>query len=76
MEPGLARLRNPRFEQGPRAADQALLAGRALEHWLAERELAQQRWRCPRRLRLDYCWEQCCWKMMTTMTWGPRTEQT
>ena len=71
MEPEPARPLNPCFEQEPQTAEQTLMAARALEHWLAERAPERQRWRCPCRLHLDYCREQCCLKMM--MTCPPRT---
>jgi hypothetical protein len=73
MEPVRLPLLNPRFEQKPQTAEQALLVVPALEHWLAERELERPRWRClPCRLGLDYCREQCCWMTKMTMTWGLR----
>ena len=71
MERARLPLLNPRFEQGPRTVEQVLLVAPALEHRLAEHELARQPWRClPCRLHLDYCREQCCWMMKMTMTWG------
>jgi hypothetical protein len=71
MERELAPLLRPHFEQGPRALEQVLLVAPALEHWLAEHELARQPRHClPCRLHLDYCREQCCWMMKMTMTWG------
>ena len=71
MEQKLWRLPDPRLEECPWPADQALMAAQAGEHWLAKRELERPRWRCPLcRLRLDYCPKQCCWSMKMMMTWG------
>jgi hypothetical protein len=46
MERARLPLLNPRFEQGPRTAEQISVPVPALEHLLAEREPERQRWRC------------------------------